>query len=330
MDQQKNVKKTINLSNNTISNNNKNISSRIEHVFMNNQENIWDNLQRIIKKSLIVVERELRKGNTDQEKVFDTITIFLNSFLKQVPVYLFFNNIPNLNIQDYAKMPLGAQLINNVYEKSGKIFDKNETLWWSCRYRTILLNNFFEELKNVWLEIQKKMVYYRINWYGHSALIIKFWGKIYIADFFWINEKSKQVINSVESLNKIHNTKTYSIFWIDKDSTDAIHYFEDSEKFAQYTEEVWDQNLIFQYKVNGKNVRIEMAKWYIALIIDGEIKKFRLPDFIDKELGDYSDLFQDTLKSISAKPEHKKEIEYYLGYIRKKINLQKLQKIYKK
>ena len=73
-----------------------------------------------------------------------------------------------------------------------------------------------------------------------------------------------------------------------------------------------------------------MARWYIALIIAGEIKKFRLPDFIDKESGDYNDLFQDTLKNISAKPEHKKEIEYYLGYIRKKINLQKFKKIYTK
>lgn len=315
------------------------ISERVIHLINQTIKNPWDNfadrINYIIQKAINVTKQQWDVVDEEcQKKVFNEVYLFLNGLFKECQIKKFYNNIPSINIQQFWEKSLWEQFINNIYGKERKLFYRDELKWWSCHHWTILLKNLFDTLKDNGLQIENRIVAYDgISW--HSAILIKFQWKEYIADIHGFNESSKKIINSVEELNKIYNTKEFSKFSFQRKYDKNKYYFDTITEFSEYINNRKQVTATIEFKPKIENneeveIKMEFGKWYISLILNGKIYKYRVDNFrIDKNYKNPYDAIEYLLKNIHWSKEHKQELGKYLNMIVSKVNREKIYTIYK-
>lgn len=317
------------------------ISNLINKILSEPNEKFWDRINHVINKVFDSIPNDISKNKELQKEIFDKIYNFLNKTFKDIEVKKLYNNIPNIDFKKYADKDLWNQFINNIYGKERKIFYKNEIQWGSCHHWTIFFKKLFEKLEEKWFDIKSRIITYTLPWW-HSAVILNFLWEKYFADLYWTEELylakkiDKMVINTFTGLNKVAGMDVCSNFSFnkEKDKDRWINYYKDIDGFVFFIKNRKNNTATIEFKPKletGKdwNTRIELAKKYIALIINWEIKKYKInaidiPIFLknDPRILDF------ILKNICWTKEAKWEIAKYFEMIRNKINPEKIYEIF--
>jgi hypothetical protein len=312
------------------------ISKKVIQLINTTLKNPWDHFSErinyIIQKAIISSTKQQNNilDNECQKRIFEEVCIFLNELFKEVQIKKFYNNIPDIDLVQYWEKNIGEQFVNNIYGKDRKLFYREELKWGSCHHWTILLKNLFDILKEKWVIIENRILAYDTIWW-HSALLIRFQWEKYLAD---INDSSKKIISSVTELNKKHETKEFSKLSFNKKHEDWKYYFDSTREFAEYIKKRPSKWATIEFKPKFENgeendIRLELWKGYIALIINGEIQKYRVNTFsLEYHWSEY-EVIESLLKNIHGSKDQKQEISKYLYMIVNKIDPQKILEIYK-
>ena len=152
-------------------------------------DNISLKLKRIIKQ-----QTRLDNNKLLQAQIFADICMFLNALNWNFCVRKFHNSISKTPMEEYKKMSLWEQFFNNAYEENRE-FDY-DCKWWSCSNWTLSLYNFFNALREAWLDI--KISIYRLKntddnfvWVSsmrHAWLVINFQWIDYMIDYEGLND----------------------------------------------------------------------------------------------------------------------------------------------
>ena len=176
-------------------------------------------------KKFIKQQTRIDNNKTFQAQMFIDICTFLNALNGNFRVRKFHNSISKTSIEDYKNMSLWEQFFNNAYEENREF--NYDCKWWSCTNWTLSLYNFFNALREAWLDI--KISIYRLKntddnfvWVvsmRHAWLVINFQWVDYMIDYEGINDAfSWCLIQSVDRLKS-----EIQKFWIkDVHNLDAL------------------------------------------------------------------------------------------------------------
>ena len=129
----------------------------------NNQtkSEIDQNTRNLLKKFWNFIKNKainLKKKN-EQESFFNDFCYFIN-FLEWDSYFTkIHNSIPHTSLEEYLDWSVWKQFFHNTYGRE-RWLDKS-CEWWSCSYRTILLYNIFNKLKEAGIEMDIKFYRYK-------------------------------------------------------------------------------------------------------------------------------------------------------------------------
>lgn len=241
----------------------------IYSIFCNSgdKEVAAEEIDKIFKKFLRFInyinQTNKETFEAKQEKIFRDICTFINSldnnheFFRKI-----YNSIPNITQNDYSKQTIWKQLLQSIYPHNLNL--RNAWDGVSCSYRTIMLYDFFMQLKEAWLNIE--VILFRFNeldvkflWFPnmrHSWILIKFQWKNYIADFSWIALNNwwgmvSSIDEMMERSEELKKELSFFLFWNQKNS-DKVTFFNDKEGFLKHIENFPEYQRI-SFRVLAKN-----------------------------------------------------------------------------
>ena len=341
------------------------ITDEIWKTIENPDENLTQNLNKIINKAFRLISKNNLDDSDIQKEIFEQILSFLNDLFWKFEIKKFYNNIPKNDIKKYSEKNLWEQFIHNIYWKQRKLFYREEIGGWSCSYWTILFKHFFEELEKRWMDLKSEIFFYPNNdisgWRWHSWVIVSFQWKEYLADFWWFNQNNDNpIIESIDNLNKIYCSNNFDCF--KSDAIKKYHKIQKKEKKKDNTwllffHDIWtfvdrrsqrarnNATIEFVPKLDwkeSKDVKFEFQSDKIYLTINGiqhifiyKKNKKSLNDIPDENFFDYFISHIHHLQTTNKSTKEIIKIDWektifteYLNLIRKKINIQKLRKIY--
>lgn len=289
-----------------------------------------------------------------QKNVFCDVLWMLNDVYNNYWIKKIWNNIPNLDVNDYDKLNFGEQVIHNVYKRNRNRLENKKIEWWSCRFRSLMFKKFFDELQDIWMNISSyifmhKNKYLNPLWW-HSWVCISFQWTEYLIDFWEINKKyGDTLIQSIDEINKKSKSKNF-----DKYKAKEIWKHENLMKFptrASFLEELdkiecFEGWIILSSKIDNL--------WIVQLFFAPDCfsiqsKKWKKYYFFNKDIGNdidniqNSDLLDYVLNNIENTSEYinnkesigildentKNKLKEKLSLILGKIDLLKLRKIIK-
>lgn len=238
----------------------------------------WDKLQQdtknILEKFLNYMKHKMieRKWEIMQKYYFKDICGFVNFFHWDNYNTAVHNSIPNIDLRDYNGQSFGNQLFHNIYPRNWWVEWMCE--WWSCSYWTILLYNFFNKLRESWIDMEIKFFRYKnldddIVWYPsnrHSWLMITFQWVDYMVDrdgFIYkrsmpIARPLQPLINYSKKHDSSKNIEFFKNFAHNKQNeTDAVKFFDNVADFIDHCEKYPEYYVVHFYKEKGENEKPE-------------------------------------------------------------------------
>ena len=266
----------------------------------------------LLKKFINLVKNDT-KNRAIQWKIMNEQKYFfcdIRELLKTLQNGYFFTKIHNsiwpTSLEEYKDKPLGEQMMHNMYGRERWLNKSCEG--GSCSYRTVLLHNFFEKLKEAWLDLDIKIYRFKNledeiigeRSLRHSGLIVNFQWRDYMVDYNWsLHEENWEMVKSInhyineyedepDSKNFLKNFKK----WKQKE-TEQIIFFDNIEDFLKHVNKFPEYKRIslyvkiedrvfpvkFDYTFNDNGIRIglnDRNKEYI--LSDNELSK---EDFIN-------------------------------------------------
>lgn len=309
--------------------------------------NTFRHFKRLIKKSDL--------SNPEiQKNIFCDVLWVLNDIYSNYWIKKIWNNMPNLDINDYDKLNFGEQVIHNVYKRNRNRLENKKIEWWSCRFWSLMFKKFFDELQGIWMDISsyifmhKKKILNPFWW--HSWVCISFQWTEYLMDFWEINKKyGDTLIQSIDEINKKSESKNF-----DKYKVNEIWKYKNLMKFptrTSFLEELdkieriggWvilssevDNLWMIQLFFAADCISIQSKKWKIYYFfnkdIGNNIDNIQNSDLLDYVLNniEYTFEYTNNKESISILDENtKNKLKDNLSLIWGKIDLLKLRKIIK-
>ena len=281
----------------------------------------------------------------EQKAFFQDICVFVNFFVNDSYLSAVHNNIPRTSLWEFSEKSMWNQLFQVFYARNRW----NEWIceWWSCSYWTILLYNFFNKLKEAWLDL--KISFYRYKnlednviefpTQRHSWLIINFQWKDYMVDRDWIiYDTNKSIIRDLQPYidisakrNESENVKLFENFkYENRRQTDSIIFFDDMDSFIQHCSKYPEHYRFSCYAQNDENhvenIDFEFGdctfwlKWVEYYIQDNDIHMNNLIKSIIKktyikQIGDKYEMVTDKDREMLKK---------YFNLIKWKVDLNKI------
>jgi len=222
-------------------------------------------LRRFI--SFVKNDANNQKKNAINSKIMNEQKYFfcdIRELLKTIQNGYYFTKIHNsiwpTSLEEYKDKTLGEQMMHNMYGRE-RWLDKS-CEGGSCSYRTVLLYNFFEKLKEAWLDIDIKIYRFKNledeiigeRSLRHSGLIVTFQWRDYMVDYNWsLYEENWEMVKSInhyineyedepDSKNFLKNFKK----WKQKE-TEQIIFFDNINEFLQHVKEFPEYKRISLY-----------------------------------------------------------------------------------
>jgi hypothetical protein len=176
--------------------------------------------------------------------------------------------------------------------------------WWSCRHRTLLLYNFFNKLKEAWLDLDIKLFRYKnlddkiannFPSMRHSWLVVTFQWEDYFVDHDWIQlwwrweepiarklqpyiDVAKQEVKDDKLADFFENFKHENM-----KETDKVIFFDNTDDFISHLEKYPGYKRISFYLPRWEwerpdRVDFEFVKNWIWIAINGQWNIFYLKD----------------------------------------------------
>ena len=204
------------------------------------------------------------KNVNEQECFFRDICMFLNFFEWDSYFTKVHNSIWPTSLREYNNKSVWEQMFHNMYGRE----------WWisksceggSCSYWTILLYNFFNKLKEAWLDMDIKFFRYKnledkiIDFPAmrHSWLVITFQWEDYFVDHEGIElaQRKEPIARRIQpyvdvAKKDLKNDEIKEFFENFKHEnmkeTDKVMFFDDVDKFIDHVEEFPEYKKIALY-----------------------------------------------------------------------------------
>jgi len=306
----------------------------------------------LIKKFVKYLENKAlnEKILWEQKAFFEDVCAFVNFFVEDTYLSTVYNSFPETELEEYSEKTMWNQLFQNMYVRNRWM--NWIAQWWSCSYWTILLYNFFNELKKAWLDLEISLFRYKnldddilwlLNAQRHSWLIVRFQGKDYMVDHDWIlYDKNKSIVRPLDPY--INMPKQYKEFFENfrtenMNETDKLKFFDNVQDFIRHCEEYPEYpKLSFYAKLPGEDgmrkFAYEFWKYNFWVLIDGSMCEFFLKD---NNLNP-NKLLDDLVKKAFVKKvgnnfvwlmdKDRQNLKDYLNFIKWKINIKSLYKNY--
>lgn len=255
----------------------------------------------LIKKFTNYIDKKRldKKITYEQKAFFDDICCFINFFVDDTYLSTVHNSIPKISYENYNEKTVWGQLFQNMYARNRWM--EWISGWWSCSHWTILLYNFFNKLKEAWLDVKIKIFRYKnlddtIAWVAssqrHSWLIVNFQWEDYMVDHDGlIYDRSKSIARPItpyidisERTNNEENKQFFENFKYDNaQETDKVKFFDNMDEFIAHCK-VYPEyyKVAFYAKFPGKekaeNLKYEFWNHSFLLWVDGEEYEYYLRD----------------------------------------------------
>ena len=222
-----------------------------------------DNLLR----RLINIVKNDTKNRAIQWKIMNEQKYFfcdIRELLKTLQNGHYFSKIHNsiwpTSLEEYKDKSLGEQMMHNMYGRE-RWLDKS-CEGGSCSFWTVLLYNFFDKLKQAWLDIDIK--FYRFKnledkivgerSLRHSGLVVNFQWKDYMVDYDWsLHEENWEMVKSINRyINEYDEDRISKKFlknfkkWKQKE-TEQIIFFDNIDDFLKHVKEFPEYKRISLY-----------------------------------------------------------------------------------
>ena len=271
-------------------------------ISKNNSEKseIEEDTNNLLKKFLNYIKWKTlpKKISVEQSAFFIDICRFINAFEKDSYFTKVHNSVAKTSLRDFNKKSVPAEFFQISYWRERWIEWMPEG--WSCSYWTVLLYNFFNKLKEAWLDLDIKLFRYKNlddkivgkPMMRHSWLIVKFQWEEYFVDHEWIQlqwngdplvrklqpyiDVAKVNLKDEKMCNFFENFKFENMI-----ENDQIKFFDDINDFISYTEKYPSYHRIAFYypDINSERVDkidIEFVKNWIWIAINGNWRIFYL------------------------------------------------------
>lgn len=257
---------------------------------------IFDLFKRFVN---ISASNNVKQNENLQSQLFKDICNFINSHEENSEIIKIFNTFPKTSINNFNNKIFWDKFSQLVWLKRRNKGEKPE--WWCCHNRSLLLYDFFSQLKNLWLDLEIKFFRERHNnrtnelWYTmkHSWLIIIFQWKIYVAERWgWINSIVDDIQSIIEKLKRRYEKLSdwdvykedveylinfYKNNFVDTSvgqSPDVI-YFDNPEDFLKNLNNSPEKKYM-RFYLESNIVSFSFFEWGFDININGESNKFYL------------------------------------------------------
>ena len=289
-----------------------------------------------------------KKIEWEQKTIFRDICNFINFFDWDIYFTKIHNSIPKTTIRKFNDKSVWEQFFQISYWREWWLNWMPE--WWSCSYRTLLFYNFFNKLKEAWLDLDIKLFRYKnlddiiVNapTMRHSWLIVTFQWEDYFVDYEGIHIKwdgepivrKLQPYIDVKKEEKNENNKMFFENFKHENmrETDKIIFFDNTEDFVKHVEKYPTYQRIAFYLPrweSGSPDRIDFefiknwiwiaVNWHrtIFYLRDNNLSKKDFPWSISKKLWFVKD--KTWIHKITE--ENRKLFERFFSVVKDKINI---------
>lgn len=263
-----------------------------------------EDTNNLIKKFLNYVKWKAlpRKIKDEQAAFFQDICRFINFFDWDSYFTKIHNSLPKTTEREYNDKTIWEQFFQLSYWRERWLKWMSE--WWSCRHRTLFLYNFFNKLKEAWLDLDIKLFRYKnmddkiannFPSMRHSWLVVTFQWEDYFVDhdgiqLWWRGEEpiarklqpyidvAKQGVKDDKLADFFENFKHENM-----KETDKIIFFDNTDDFISHLEKYPGHKRISFYSPRWEwerpdRVDFEFVKNWIWIAINGQWNIFYLKD----------------------------------------------------
>lgn len=240
-----------------------------------------------------------RKSKDEQRAIFNDICWFINFFDGDSYFSRIHNSLAKTRLSEYKDKTVWEQFFQTSYWREWKEWMPEG---WSCSYWTILLYNFFNKLKEAWLDLEIKFFRYKnlddkiVNFPSmrHSWLIITFQGENYFVDHdgIQLGGNNEPIVRKVQPFIDIAKEKLKDENIADffdnfrhenMKETDKIIFFDNISDFISHVEEFPEYKRICFYRrredwERPDRLDYEFIKNWIWVAINGNRHIFYLWD----------------------------------------------------
>ena len=331
---------------------NKNNTAKSE--IENQTDNLLRKLSKFLRQKPLDEKVQLdEKMKYEQKAFFEDICSFVNQFVINKDLSDVHNSIPRTSLQDFSKKSVWNQLFQNMYARDWWMEWSAE--WWSCSYWTILLHNFFNKLKEAWLDLNITFFRYKnlddnILWdfetLRHSWLVVNFQWEDYMVDHDWlIYDDELSIVRPLSTyINNAHipnNPKERDFFesFKNKKDTNLTKFFDNKDEFIQHCQEYPEKYKLSLYvkspdKEKAEKINFIFWKHNFWLEINGTMHEFYLKD----NKLQFNNFTKNLIKNVFAKrvggkfiqvtEEDREMLRKYFSFVKSKINTDTLYKHY--
>jgi len=331
---------------------NKNNTAKSE--IENQTDNLLRKLSKFLRQKPLDEKVQLdEKMKYEQKAFFEDICTFVNQFVINKDLSDVHNSIPRTSLQDFSKKSVWNQLFQNMYARDWWMEWSAE--WWSCSYWTILLYNFFNKLKEAWLDLNITFFRYKnlddnILWdfetLRHSWLVVNFQWEDYMVDHDWLiydDELSivRPLSTYINNAHISHNPKERDFFesFKNKKDTNLTKFFDNKDEFIQHCQEYPEKYKLSLYvkspdKEKAEKINFIFWKHNFRLEIDGTMHEFYLKD----NKLQFNNFTKNLIKNVFTKrvgnkfipvtEQDREMLRKYFGFVKSKINTDTLYKHY--
>lgn len=292
-----------------------------------------------------------RKISDEQWTFFYDICTFINFFDWDTYFSKIHNSIPKTSIREFNEKSIWDQFFQMSYWREWWLKWMPE--WWNCTYRTLLLYNFFNKLKEAGLDLDIKLFRYKnlddtiVNFPSmrHSWLIVTFQWEDYFVDhegiqIDWTREPIARKLQPYVDIAKAgKNEEIEKLFENFKhenmQETDKVIFFDNTEDFLKHVEEYpsyqrvifylprweWEKPDKINYEFGRNCVWIAVNwHWHTYYLKDNNISKENFPANIVNKLAYEKD--KDWTHPITE--QSKRMFRDFFSMITDKINIDRL------
>ena len=219
------------------------------------KSDIEEDTNNLLKKFLNYIKWKAlpRKIKDEQHAFFYDICKFINFFDGDSYFTKIHNSIPKTSIREYNEKTVSEQFFQMNYWRERWLNWMPE--WWDCSYWTILHYNFFNKLKEAWLDIDIKLFRYKnlddrivgAPSMRHSWLVITFQWEDYFVDHEWIllwwNDEpiARKVQPYIDAARDVEKDEKIAVFFENfkhenMKETDQVIFFDDVNDFITHVE----------------------------------------------------------------------------------------------
>ena len=234
-----------------------------------NFDRIFSDIKRLI--SYLTKNGEKKLNKELQATFFKDICEFINKLDGNDYFTWILNSFPKTSIWEYNKKTIWNQFSQLLWWRQ-----RNKDLmpeWWSCHYRTLLLYNFFNKLKDLWLDLEIKFFRYKrpieeINdefieesddeslkekyATSHSWLIVTFQWEDYLVDQGDPNliNKEETIIRKIQPYIYKYKKAYFDLLSKRKDNPNIEGFVNTARRFLNFYENLKHGNMKETYMVN--------------------------------------------------------------------------------